>query len=70
MIAREIDTLIVEFMLKQMLDDVVEKHAFASDKACFKMIAILRDLINSDAMVKWCTSWESKYKESLKDIYK
>ncbi|KAM9905258.1 hypothetical protein OXX79_002263 [Metschnikowia pulcherrima] len=47
-----------------------KKDASASDKACFKMIAILRDLKNSDAMLKWCTSWELKHKESSKDMYK
>ncbi|KAJ8140930.1 hypothetical protein OY671_005888 [Metschnikowia pulcherrima] len=70
-IAREIDTLIVELMLNQTLDDVVEKHASAIDKACFNIIAILRDLNKkSNTKVKWCTSWEAKYKEFSKDMYK
>ncbi|OBA19479.1 WH1-domain-containing protein [Metschnikowia bicuspidata var. bicuspidata NRRL YB-4993] len=70
-VAREIDTLIVELMLNQTLDDVVEKHAFGIDNACFKIIAMLRDTNKkSEAKVKWCASWESKYKEFLGEMYK
>lgn len=69
-IAREIDTLIVELMLNHTLDDVVEKHAFGIDKACFKIISILKDTNKkSEAKVKWCGSWEAKYKEFLDQMY-
>ncbi|GEQ67472.1 hypothetical protein JCM33374_g1137 [Metschnikowia sp. JCM 33374] len=70
-IVREIDTLIVELMLNQTLDDVVEKHAFAVDVACFKIVAILRDTNKkSEGKVKWCASWEAKYNEFSDDMYK
>lgn len=70
-VAREVDTLIVELMLNQTLGDAVQNHALGIDKACLKIINILKESNKkSEAKVKWCASWETKYKEFLDEMYK
>lgn len=70
-ISREIDRLIVELMMNQELSEQVDEHAKAVDKACFKILKIVRSASkNNEAKVKWCSSWETKYKELLESMYK
>lgn len=67
---REIDLLIVELMMNRVVDDPVDKHALAVDKACYDIIAILKSANkSSESKVKWCGSWEARYKELLADMY-
>lgn len=69
-VSREIDQLIVELMMNQVLDEQVDEHAIAIDKSCQGIINILRTANKkSESKVKWCGSWESKYKELLEKIY-
>lgn len=65
-ILREVDKLIVDLMMNQVLDEDVEDHASNIDKACYRIVAIVRNASkNNEAKVKWCGSWETKYKELL-----
>lgn len=65
-IYKEVDSLIVELMLNQIVDDEVHEHATNIDKACFRIIAILkRANKNNDTKTKWCGSWVAKYNEIL-----
>lgn len=63
-VARHVDLLIVELMMSKEIDEEVKRLDSAIEKACFKIISILRGVNKaSEAKVKWCTSWEAKYKE-------
>lgn len=68
-IAREIDLLIVELMLNQVLDDKVDVHARAIDKACARILATLKAQNKDDKKIKWCATWKLKYDEQLAEMY-
>lgn len=69
-ICKESDLLIVELMMNRSLLEDVQEHAVAVDKACFKILAIVKNANrNNDKKIKWCGSWESKYKEILGTMY-
>lgn len=63
-IARHVDLLVVELMMNRELNDEVTRLDGELEKECFKIIRILRSVNKSnEAKVKWCLSWEVKYKE-------
>lgn len=70
-IYKEVDSLIVELMLNQIVDDEVNEHAVAIDKRCFRILSILKKANkNNDTKTKWCGSWLAKYNEILDSMYK
>lgn len=69
-ISKEADLLIVELMMSHSLTEDVTEHSIAVDKACSKILSILKKANkNSDNKTKWCSSWEIKYKEMLEAMY-
>lgn len=63
-ISRSVDKLIVELMMNKELNDEVKDLDKDIGKACGNIINILRNVNKtSESKVKWCVSWESKYKE-------
>lgn len=63
-VARQVDLLVVELMMNKELNDEVENLDKGIEKACLKIISVLRNVNKSnETKVKWCVSWESKYKE-------
>lgn len=69
-ICKESDMLIVELMMNHSVLEDVEKHANLIDKACSKILSIVKKANkNNDNKTKWCGSWESKYKEILDTMY-
>lgn len=69
-ICKESDLLIVELMMNNSLLEDVQEHAIAIDKACSKILSIVKKANkNNENKTKWCGSWESKYKEILDTMY-
>lgn len=70
-VCKEIDLLIVELMMNQIVDDEVNDHAKAIDKACLRIMAVLKKANkNNDTKTKWCGSWQARYGELLETMYK
>lgn len=70
-IYKAVDSLIVELMMNQIVDDEVDEHAVVIDKACFRILSILKKANkNNDTKIKWCGSWLAKYTEILDSMYK
>lgn len=70
-IYKEVDLLIVELMLNQIVDEEVREHATKIDKACFRIIGILRRANkNNETKTKWCGSWVLKYGELTESVHR
>lgn len=66
LLANIIDKLIVDLMLNKQVDAECEQYSKDIIKSCNKLIKIVQDVNKSnETKVKWCTSWESKFKEGL-----
>ncbi|PSK37846.1 hypothetical protein C7M61_003091 [Candidozyma pseudohaemuli] len=63
-IVRCVDKLVVELMMNNELGDEVEQFDKEFGKSCSSIISILRSVNKTnETKVKWCVSWEAKYKE-------
>jgi len=66
LLVNKIDTLVVDLMLGQEVDEESVLNSKDITKMCDKLIKIVKDVNNlNENKVKWCVAWNSKFKEGL-----
>lgn len=66
LLVNKIDTLVVDLMLGQEVDEESVLNSKDIIKMCDKLIKIVKDVNKlNENKVKWCVAWDSKFKEGL-----
>lgn len=64
-LVKSVDQIIVDLMLDQQVDEETEEYATQIDKACAKIVKIVKQANSNENKIKWCNDWHSKYNEYI-----